>query len=820
MQPEDIVGQMLGHYQIKRQIGSGGTATVYLAQDIHLSREIVLKVFWPKPGETQDFLRRFLREARVLAQLDHPHILTVYDYGEEGNRAFLVTPYMSGGSLKEILQERKVLPPSESIQLIRQVLPALQYAHDRGLIHRDIKPGNLLFKGDGNLVLADFGLVKVTANDGQKEPSPLHTLTSTRQSIVGTPEYMAPEQIESRVVAASDIYAMGVVLYEMTTGVRPFTGESLLNVLMKHIQERPRPPHEINPYISPQLEAVILRSLEKDPHKRFARPIDFQQALIQSTVRVGNPASRAGIVEGVSATSGSPPPIQSLPTTAMQPIALNDEQTPLVLLSQAVPGSASSTFQSKQSWMPPPTVPAALTPIPTQPVKPNRLPMLVLIILLLAGLVASLFLTPVGTLLGLHGPGAFIPGKRTPTATTGTPITRFGTTPTPPNTQSVSGASTACPAVGTARSATLAPLTMGPDATIVSIANEHDANGPTVGTLSAYDIITGQKTILVQMSRTVIDEAQIANDGQWILFVATVGGQSELRLVRLDGQGLQSLLCAPTGVAIKDSQWSIDQTHVIFDEVPPAGEPTVYLLDTLTGSLQAEVIAPDSGAAVFARTWLDNNRVLMVSMLPGANALPQSLYLLNINQGANQSLSNLPVLFTPSQLIWDFDTSYDGNTLFITQSLPAQPHGSSTIATQPVSGLSSTSILISSTLAFGIVRVINAQSSYLLAIASDATQSNPAGDPQQDGLYLINTEKSATQHLVSTSSGLSMNLNLYSQYFWSNISRDGNMYALETQDISTHDSVLSYGLLSGGTPTVFVNTPGVAATIVGWTTNG
>src|SRR6185312_6073000 len=219
MQPEDLIDQTLGHYKVKRQIGYGGMATVFLAEDIHLGREVALKIFWPRPGETQDFLRRFTREARVLAQLDHPNILPVYDYGEQGELAFPVVPYMPGGTLKELLQRRKALPPSEAIQLISQVLPALQYAHDRNLIHRDIKPANLLFKSDGSPVLADFGLVKVLDGEG-REGIPLHTLTESGQSIAGTPEYMSPEQINGKAVPASDIYSLAVVLYEMLTGLR------------------------------------------------------------------------------------------------------------------------------------------------------------------------------------------------------------------------------------------------------------------------------------------------------------------------------------------------------------------------------------------------------------------------------------------------------------------------------------------------------------------------------------------------------------------------------------------------------------------------
>src|SRR5258708_16853402 len=190
---------------------------VFLAEDLNLGGEVAMKVFWPRPGETKDFLRRFAREARVLAQLDHPNILPVYDYGEQHGQAYLVMPYMAGGSLKDMLKVRQVLPPAEAIRLTTEALNALQYAHERGLIHRDIKPGNMLFKADGKLMLCDFGLVKVISTSDEILNIE-HTESLTAHAITGTPDYMAPEQIQGRAVQSSDIYAMGMVIYEMLAG--------------------------------------------------------------------------------------------------------------------------------------------------------------------------------------------------------------------------------------------------------------------------------------------------------------------------------------------------------------------------------------------------------------------------------------------------------------------------------------------------------------------------------------------------------------------------------------------------------------------------
>ncbi len=283
MQPDEMIGKIIGHYRIVRSLGMGGTSLVFLALDINLQRDVALKLFQPREGETQDFLRRFAREARVVAQLDHSNILPVYDYGEEHDRAYLVMPLMSGGSLRDLLRTRRTLPPQEAVAMLAPILQALQYAHERGLIHRDIKPGNILFKADGTPMLADFGLVKVTSTSMNDATAIMSETTSmTGHVIAGTPDYMAPEQITGKVVPASDIYSMGIVLYEMLTGIRPFSADNYMGVLLKQMYERPRPLRDFNPYISLALEDVVLQAMEKEAPKRYQQPIDLRQALLQT----------------------------------------------------------------------------------------------------------------------------------------------------------------------------------------------------------------------------------------------------------------------------------------------------------------------------------------------------------------------------------------------------------------------------------------------------------------------------------------------------------------------------------------------------------
>lgn len=859
MQPEDLVGQTLGHYRIQRQIGYGGMATVFLAEDIHLAREVAIKVFWPRPGETQDFLRRFAREARVLAQLDHAHILPVYDYGEQGELAYLVTPYMAGGTLRDVLQKRKALPPSEAIELITQVLPALQYAHDRNLVHRDIKPGNLLFKADGSLVLADFGLVKVVGND-EHSKVPLETLAQTTQNIAGTPEYMAPEQIEGVATAASDVYAMGVVLYEMVTGTRPFTGTSLLSTLVKIVQDKPRPPRELNPYISPALEAAILRALEKDPARRFASPTDFQQALLQvgkpQSGRINNPASNPGLGMGeatvaqtspTASASRLPMPLspetlassgmllpnaafQNMPTTNQQTRADSLQSGQMVLPGQA--GINEPIRPLQQAWISHQALQQAL-PRP-EPVKKRRAPVVVLVILLLlvAGTVSALFLTPVGSgLLGINLNGTMPPGS-TGTQTPGSQITDTPTTvvtptpgvvptPTPINdTKPVPATSTSCPNSGTARSAIVAPLSLGNHPVIVYIANEGPTNAPTAGTVKLYNTATGKKIELASMKAAIVNEAQVSNNGQWILFTVTVAGQSQLRMVRLDGKGLQTLYCAAVGNHITAAQWSINQKFVIFDELPEVGSPTIYLLNLQSGALQVEVKPSTGGISLLPRTWLDANHVLMTGFVPNSDAPLTNVYLLNIGKGANQETGTIPLIFNSSNhpSCWDFDSNNEGNALYIAQCTPMQPSGSGSIIKQGVNGTSPGSVLNSTTLALSSVRVVDAHNAYLLAIASDSSMDAPNGDPDHDGLYLIKTSDGSFQRLLNTDAGTSSMLNSFSQYFWSNISRDGKMYTVQQVNWSANQYSLAYGKLNGETPKVFAEIANTALALVGWTT--
>jgi serine/threonine protein kinase len=845
MRPEDLVGRVLGHYRIKRQVGYGGMSTVFLAEDINLGRDVAVKVFWPRPGETKDFLRRFAREARVLAQLDHPNILPVYEYGGQDNQAYLVMPYMSGGSLKDVLNERHAIPPGEATGLITEILNALQYAHERGLIHRDIKPGNMLFKSDGRLMLCDFGLVKVLSPDTNGKTI-FEVTSETGPVISGTPEYMAPEQINGRPSFASDIYSTGIVLYEMLTGVKPFSAENVVSVLMKQVSEQPHPLCEINPAISPQLQAVVLHAIEKDPANRFQSPADFSKALKQTEI----PGGKAGIATTTMPTipANVPKPgaqdVRSFPSSRQtvnnyvedaHAETVADDPLPYYQRSTQPSSHPGYSNQVGETSTPYATIPSErYTQGTYQPIshpqgiqgtyvpartKRSHLPVLIFVILaaVVACLVFALAVTPLGPrLFGNSNTNQGNNQHGTTTNTGNTTGNKQGNITNVTQTQGMPATSTSCPGVGTARSFVTAPYLLGQDPTIIYIVNESDSNGPTFGTVKSYDTVTGNKVEIKKTANTRIDEAQLSQDGQWVLFTAHVAGQSEIRAVRMDGQGLQTLYCSQSGSRIAGTQWSFDQKLVAFDVEQDSGRTITYILNMANGSLQAELVSAAPGLAYLPRTWLDNKRVLLVGFAQNSDAPPQNVYILDATKGANQQASSLQQVYTSNQPCWDFDSSFDTTRLFVNQCTPGQALGSSTVGFQPATGGTLNTFFTSPTLAINAVRVI-APDDTLLATANNTNQG-VNGDTSKDGLYLLKTDGSNPSLLTLNNAGETSNLNLFSQYFWSNVSRDGKSYALEMSSSSTNRYTLLFGSLSGGTPTTFADiSDGTIIEIAGWT---
>lgn len=261
-------GQMLGPYRIINQIGQGGMATVYKAYQPSMDRNVAIKVLPGQLASSPEFRQRFQQEARIIAKLEHPHILPVFDYGENDGVTYFVMRYLDAGTLSEKMVKGRPLPLGEIDHLFTQLAEALSYAHGFGIIHRDLKPSNALIDSHGNVFLTDFGIAKLL-----ESASPRLTQTD---AIMGTPAYISPEQARAdKVDQRSDIYSLGIILYEMVTGRVPFVAETPLAVILKHVSDSLPPPSSIKSDVPEAIEKVVLKALAKHPGDRFATVAEF-----------------------------------------------------------------------------------------------------------------------------------------------------------------------------------------------------------------------------------------------------------------------------------------------------------------------------------------------------------------------------------------------------------------------------------------------------------------------------------------------------------------------------------------------------------------
>ncbi len=279
MQQDDLIGTMLGNYRILAPLGQGGMARVYKAYQENLDREVAVKILPPWFAADRSFVERFNLEARLVARLSHPNIVTVHDASEQQGHIYIVMQLVDGGTLKhrldQLQRDGKVMDISEAIPIFTQLASALTYAHEQGIIHRDVKPVNVLMERSGRPILSDFGIAKVLA-------STQNNLTRPGAG-VGTPEYMSPEQCQGGAVdGRADVYALGAMLFEALTGRTPFQGDNYPALAHSHIYEAPPRPASINPAIPPSVERVILTALMKNPQQRYQRASDMADALRQS----------------------------------------------------------------------------------------------------------------------------------------------------------------------------------------------------------------------------------------------------------------------------------------------------------------------------------------------------------------------------------------------------------------------------------------------------------------------------------------------------------------------------------------------------------
>jgi len=290
---DTMIGKPLGQYQIVQLAGKGGMATVYKAFQPSLNRFVAIKVLPEYLAADEQFVARFKQEALAAAALRHPNILVIHDVGQQGNLHYIAMEFLEGRPLSDVIQQAGGLDPQRTARILEQVASALDFAHRRGVIHRDIKPANIFLSADDHVTLVDFGIAKALSSAAGLTRS---------GAVIGTPEYMSPEQVDGRPISPrSDIYSLGIVLYQMLTGYVPFGGDTPSAIMLAHVTKMPMPPSQLSAFVTPEIEAVVMRALAKNPQQRFANVREMAQAFSQAvnirrpmpTTRVAPIASQA-----------------------------------------------------------------------------------------------------------------------------------------------------------------------------------------------------------------------------------------------------------------------------------------------------------------------------------------------------------------------------------------------------------------------------------------------------------------------------------------------------------------------------------------------
>jgi eukaryotic-like serine/threonine-protein kinase len=302
--PEIREGSLVdGRYRLLQRIGSGGMADVWLAEDQHLQRRVALKVLHSRFAQDREFVDRFRREAESAAGLQHPNIVSVFDRGDVEGTYYIAMQLLEGRSLKALIDSG--LSPEQAVGLVRQVLEAAGFAHRHGVVHRDLKPQNVIVDADGKATVTDFGIARAGASE-----------ITQAGSVMGTPHYLSPEQAQGMdVTAVSDLYSVGVILYEALAGRVPFEADSSVAIAMKQVSHTPQRPSSINPQVSPALDAVVMRALEKDPGRRFQSATAFIAALDAALESPGDVGS------GTAAFAALPPAVAGDQAAAAAPDA-------------------------------------------------------------------------------------------------------------------------------------------------------------------------------------------------------------------------------------------------------------------------------------------------------------------------------------------------------------------------------------------------------------------------------------------------------------------------------------------------------------------
>ena len=344
----DRVGQQLGNYRLNSLIGRGGFGEVYLAEHIHLGTLAAIKMLGLQLGS--DEAENFRHEARIIARLVHPNIIRVLDYGVNNSVPYLVMDFAPNGTLRQSHPAGSILSLEIVIPYVKQIAKALFYAHEQGIIHRDVKPQNMLIGRDNEILLSDFGIAVIGS-------STITRSTQPTQDIAGTPVYMAPEQFEGKPSRASDQYSLGIVVYEWLCGTPPFEEQAtLLDTALYRLMASPPPLRSKNPNIPSIIEKIVLKALEKDIHRRFASVIEFAEALENATSEQNETTIRLSSITSLvdkSPTKDETPPASVWQEAQASPPPINSPYT------STVKADTNWTGQKQQLYPPLPLVPSS-----------------------------------------------------------------------------------------------------------------------------------------------------------------------------------------------------------------------------------------------------------------------------------------------------------------------------------------------------------------------------------------------------------------------------------------------------------------------------
>lgn len=518
--PDEFIGRKFSGYEILDLIGRGGMAAVYRAQQISMNRVVALKILPRHFAKDETYLQRFTREVEIVARLEHRAIVPVYDYGEEDDQPFIVMRYLAGGSVDDLLRGGP-LTPERLLEIVELIGPALDYAHSKQVLHRDLKPSNVLLDEAGGAFLTDFGIARILGENSAP--------TLTTQGVVGTPSYMSPEQAQGKELdGRSDLYALGVMMFEMATGRRPFEADTPYSIAVMQVTTPPPAPSSVNPAVHPGLEAVILKAMSKPREERYPTAAALVEALraalnAPGSLFEGTVPTHALLDETLPLPSPGDASAYTVPSAPLNP------DPPLL----AAPLPAAPVYPSPVTPAPPSQVvrPAASGAYPR--VSPRKrggslwVPMLVGVLI---GLVLlGVFFLVAGMLLGVIG----LPGR------VETTILPFGV-------------STNTPA---ASPNALVPVAL--EGRVV-YASERDGNFD----IYLRDLATGDETRLTQ--NPGVDVAPAASpDGQWIAFASDRDGDFDIYVIDVEGKQTSRRL---TNNSVDDTTpaWSTDSQSIIF----------------------------------------------------------------------------------------------------------------------------------------------------------------------------------------------------------------------------------------------------------------